>query len=95
MHLHEPGRFCCVYNRIRTRKGDEIMFFRKKPVKKTFDKQNCKPAIRTSICTGEQVAGFRNIHTGRFEEVSLITSGKDLQEFRDMYDIEGEIETFY
>ena len=36
------------------------MFFKKKPEKKTYDKQNQKPAIKASICNGEMVAGFIN-----------------------------------
>ena len=31
-----------------------------------YDRENLRPVIRASICTGEQTAGFRNIHTGRF-----------------------------
>ena len=65
------------------------MFFKKKNVIKTYDAENKKPAIRASICTGEEVAGFRDIHTGSFEEVMLIRSEKDLKEFRRAYGIEG------
>lgn len=71
------------------------MFFRKKKEKKTYDTANKKPAVRASICTGEKTAGFRNIHTGRFEEVMLIRNGSDLEEFKELYGIEGEIEEFY
>ena len=71
------------------------MFFKKKNVIKTYDAENKKPAIRASICTGEEVAGFRDIHTGNFEEVMLIRSEKDLKEFRRAYGIDGEIEKFY
>ena len=53
------------------------------------------PAIRCSICTGEQVAGFRNGQTGRFEEVMLIRSPADLEEFKQRYGISGEIEKIY
>jgi len=53
------------------------------------------PAIRCSICTGEQVAGFRNPETGRFEEVMLLRSPEDLEFFRQRYGIEGEIEKIY
>jgi hypothetical protein len=38
----------------------------KKPSKPSYDKENQKPVIRASICNGEQVAGFRDIHTGEF-----------------------------
>ena len=59
------------------------MFFKKKkPVKPLeFDRENLEPVIRCSICTGEQVAGFRDRHTGRFTEVQLLMSDEDLQQF--------------
>ena len=37
--------------------------FKKNIVTKTYDKENKKPVIKASICNGEQVAGFKNIHT--------------------------------
>ena len=52
--------------------------------------------IRSSICTGEQVAGFKNIHTGKFSEVMLIRNGGDLKEFLEEYDIsEADLATEY
>lgn len=71
------------------------MFFKKKPEQKTYDIENQKPAIRASICTGEEVAGFCDIHTGKFEEVMLIRSDKDLKQFMKEYGISGEIEKIY
>ena len=35
--------------------------FKKKIVKKTYDREHMKPVIRASICTGEEVAGFKDI----------------------------------
>ena len=35
---------------------------KKKTVTKTYDKENKKPVIKASICNGEQVAGFKDIH---------------------------------
>ena len=49
--------------------------FKKKTVTKAYDKENKKPVIKASICNGEQVAGFKNIHTGKIEEVMLIKKG--------------------
>lgn len=40
----------------------------------TYDKKNMKPVIKSSICNGEQVAGFKDIYTGKIEEVMLIKS---------------------
>ncbi len=76
-------------------RGGRIMFFKKKGEKKGYDRENQRPAVRASICTGEQVAGFRDIHSGKFEEVMLIRRPKDLDEFRRTYGIKGEIEKFY
>lgn len=46
--------------------------FGKKPVKavRQYDRENYKPVLKCSICTGEQVAGFKDIHSGKFEEVN-------------------------
>ena len=52
------------------------------------------PVIRCSICTGEQVAGFRR-EDGRFEEVMLLRSPDDLADFKARYGIQGEIEKIY
>ncbi len=66
------------------------MLFRKKQEKKTYDKENQKPVLRCSICTGEQVAGFKDIRTGRFEEIRLIRTEKDLNGFKETYGIADE-----
>ena len=71
------------------------MFFNKKVEKKTYDKTQMKPVIKASICTGEQVAGFKDIATGSFEEVMLIKGQNDLEAFKAMYDITDEIEKIY
>ena len=60
-----------------------------------YDREKLSPAIRCSICTGEQVAGFRHKEDGRFEEVMLIRSGNDLQAFRERYGITEDIPKFY
>ena len=54
-----------------------------------------RPALRCSICTGEQVAGFKNLSDGKFEEVMLIRNESDLQAFREQYGITGNIEKIY
>ena len=70
------------------------MFGKRKP-KRTFDDTVLTPVIRCSICTGEQVAGFRDKETGRFEEVMLLRTPEDLEAFRQKYGITGEIEKIY
>lgn len=72
------------------------MLFRKKQEIRTYDRENQKPAIRSSICTGEKVAGFQDIHTGKFTDIMLIRKPGDLEEFRRLYGIGGdEISTLY
>lgn len=66
------------------------MFFKRKPKKYAYDREDLRPVIRSSICTGEQVAGFKNIHTGKFSEVMLIRGERDLTEFLELYDIRLE-----
>lgn len=61
--------------------------FGKKKVIKQYDKNNWKPVIKCSICTGEQVAGFKDIHTGKFEEVMLIKNSRDMDAFMQIYDV--------
>ena len=61
-----------------------------------YDKDNLKPVIRSSICTGEKVAGFRNVNTGEFMEIMLIRDNKDMDEFLTTYDIAvAEVRTEY
>lgn len=62
--------------------------FRKKTVVKQYDKENKRPVIKCSICNGEQVAGFKDIHTGKFEEIMLIKDSKDLDVFMQLYDVQ-------
>ena len=68
--------------------------FHKKIQKETYDEEIQKPVIRSSICTGEKVAGFRDIRTGKFTEVMLIKDNKDMDLFLEKYDISvAEIKT--
>ena len=72
------------------------MFFGKKPETRAYDRENQRPAVRASICTGEKVAGFEDRRTGRFTEVMLLRTPDDLAEFRRLYGIgEDEIVTRY
>jgi hypothetical protein len=72
-----------------------VGLFKKKTIVKTYDKDNKKPVIKASICNGEQVAGFKDIHTGKIEEVMLIKSPSDLEIFKKMYGINEEIAKEY
>ena len=52
-----------------------------------FDPNRYIPAVRSSICTGEKVAGFKEIATGRFIECDLVKTSKDLAAFAKRYGI--------
>lgn len=72
-----------------------MRLFKKKIIAKTYDKKNKKPVIKASSCNGEQVAGFKDIHTGKLEEIMLIKTPEDIEDFKSMYGIEEEITKEY
>lgn len=72
-----------------------MRLFSKKKIVHSYDKDSKRPVIKASICTGEQVAGFKDIHTGKIEEVMLIRSEADLDNFKKMYGINEKIEKEY
>ena len=53
-----------------------------------YDPTREKPVIHASICTGEQVAGFKDLKTGEFHEIMLIRNDRDLRDFLDTYGLE-------
>ena len=65
------------------------MFGRRK-VRKSFDREKQIPVIHSSICNGEQVAGFKDLHTGKFAEIMVIRDSKDMDEFLETYDISAD-----
>lgn len=65
----------------------EVKMFKRKQIKGSYDRENQRPVIRASICTGEKVAGFKDVHTGKFTEVMVIRDSKDMDEFTSKYDI--------
>ena len=69
--------------------------FSKKKIRRSYDNDSKRPVIKASICTGEQVAGFKDIHTGKIEEIMLIRSEADLDNFKKMYGINEKIEKEY
>ena len=69
--------------------------FKKKSAVLTYDRENKKPVIKSSIFTGEAVAGFQDIHTCNIEEIMLVKSTSDLEKFKEMYGIREEIEKVY
>ncbi len=69
-----------------------MLFRKRKPQIAAYDKGEKIPTIRSSICTGEQVAGFKDPASGKFEELMLIRNDRDLREFLRLYQVdEAEI----
>lgn len=68
-----------------------MLFGRKKQTStggtKSYDPDTQRPVLRCSICNGEQVAGFKDIRSGKFEEVMLVRNSQELREFMDMYGV--------
>lgn len=64
--------------------------FGKKIRPKTYDRARYKPVLHCSICTGEQVAGFKDLRTGRFEDVMLVRTQRDLNAFLAQYGLKAE-----
>ena len=59
------------------------MFGKKKALALEYDRENEIPVLKCSICNGEQVAGFQNLHTGGFREIAFIRSPQDLEAFQE------------
>ena len=61
-----------------------------------FDPETQTAVIRSSICTGEKVAGFQEINSGKFHEIQLLRTDADLDEFLEMYGLKKEdVPTIY
>ncbi len=66
------------FNRIKKEKNEMI----------PFDPLTQEAVIRSSICTGEKTAGFKNKADGHFTEVMLIKSKADENYFKKIYKLE-------
>ena len=53
-----------------------------------YDPERQIPVLKCSICTGERVAGFKDIETGHITEVMVIRSDDDLRYFRKHHGID-------
>ena len=53
-----------------------------------FDPETQYAVIRSSICTGEKVAGFKNKADGHFTEIMLIRTSADEKVFKETYGVE-------
>ena len=71
-------------------------FFKHKNLEtKKYDEENLIPVIHASICSGEQVAGFKDKRNGKFTEIMLIESQNDLEKFKKIYSIKEDIKKEY
>ncbi|MCI8448460.1 MAG: aspartate dehydrogenase [Eubacterium sp.] len=61
-----------------------MLFQKKKQQKLEYDRENQKPVLRCSICNGEQVAGLKDLRSGRFHEVMFVRDEKEVKEFMEM-----------
>ena len=61
-----------------------MLFQKKKQQKLEYDRENQKPVLRCSICNGEQVAGLKDLRSGRFHEVMSVRDEKEVKEFMEM-----------
>ena len=71
-----------------------MLFGKKQNSKVEYDKTGKKAVLRCSICTGEQVAGFQDIATGKFEDIMLIRGEADLEAFKQMYDVDEIVKEY-
>ena len=53
-----------------------------------YDETKHEAVIRCSICTGEQVAGFRSREDGNFVGVMVTQSERDLDYFKRLYRVD-------
>ena len=61
---------------------------------KPLDPETQYAVIRSSICTGEKVAGFKDKKDGHFTEIMLIRSPKDIESFKAQYNL-SSVKTEY
>ncbi len=72
-----------------------VMFGRKKTSAPRYDAEKQKPILHKSICTGETTAGFLDLPNGKYHEIMLIQTPRDLQKFMKDYGLEAVPETKY
>ena len=60
----------------------------------TYDPEKQIPVIKSSICTGEKAAGFKDRKTGKFTEIMVINCEEDRDLFMKAYGLD-DISTIY
>ena len=74
------------------------IFSRKKklPEIPPYPSGKVRAVLRSSICTGEKTACFRNLETGKLHEILVIRTRQDLEEFGKQYGVDIEnLKTIY
>lgn len=56
------------------------IFSKRKEKVMTYDRSRLAPAIRKSICTGEETFGFIDILDGHFTDIQLLRNGQEKAE---------------
>ena len=64
------------------------LFKKNEDINIKFDPETQYAVIRSSICTGEKVAGFKNKTDGHFTEVMLIRNMADEEHFKKLYGLD-------
>lgn len=61
----------------------------------SYNKDIYVPVLKCSICTGEMVAGFKEINTGKFIDDMYVSGDKDIDKFKKKYGITDTLEKIY
>lgn len=56
------------------------IFSKRKEKVMSYDRSRLAPAIRKSICTGEETFGFIDIRDGHFTDIQLLRNGQEKAE---------------
>ena len=71
------------------------LFHKKETLPEAYDPAAVVPRLHKSICTGETTAGFEDLKTGKYEDVMLIRTEKDLETFMRRYGLTEPPKTIY
>lgn len=59
-----------------------------------YNSEKHEAMIRSSICTGERVIGFKDKNTGKFLELFMIKSDEEIEAFKEKFQLR-EIKTVF
>lgn len=82
------GAYCVVL--AKGKRQDAGVPYYQRTLRETipFDPETQVAVIRSSICTGERVAGFKNKADGHFTEVMVLRTPREEQLFKDIYGLD-------